>query len=108
MANPPIELLVTMKDGKPTTDDVVLQTEKGPTTIIWTAGPGIASFEIVGLDANEFRPQNHDENKTEWMTVDWNTTPRSQRPRVYTYEITAQRSGGTAAAADPKITHIAG
>lgn len=104
----PIELEVVWKEGKPSAPDVEVETEKGPTAIIWTAGPDVASFEIVGLDTREFKPQTYDPGKTAWMTVDRNTTPQASRPKEFHYEIKAQRASGGSAAADPKITNVAG
>ncbi len=100
-----IHLEVVWKNNKPYADDAVVKKSQGATSIIWTAGPDVASFDIEDLDPAEFKPQNHNPDRTRWHTVDRNTTPVSERPKAYKYSISATHSDGSTAHLDPVIVN---
>lgn len=103
-----IRVPVSWKDGKPHAPDVPVGKSEGETTIVWTAGDGIARFEILDLDTDEFVDQGHNPGKTEWVATDKNSTPPWQRPKAYKYAISAVSTDGQVGYEDPAIVNTSG
>lgn len=74
----------------------------GATTINWTAGDGIASFEIRNLDTNEFTFIGSNSGTS--VTAQ----DRNDSPNTYHYKVRATHTSGLTAEHDPRIENGSG
>ncbi|CAN5556144.1 hypothetical protein BH23ACI1_BH23ACI1_19240 [soil metagenome] len=90
------------KKPKVDKDPILVTPADGETTITWSAGDGIESFEIKDLTTDEFTFQTNSGPAKTFSAVD-----KNNRPGKYPYKVKATHSGITAEH-DPKIENGSG
>jgi hypothetical protein len=61
-------------------------------------GAGAERLSISGLDPDVFTP-----SASQGMVKSFSTTDANRIPQMYTYDLSAERTGGNPVAADPRI-----